>query len=60
MLMSGDIDFTRLAQRLREGGLAIYGFGESKALRSFRAVCHRFEALVNARSFKRKPGQHFI
>ena len=44
-LMSSDSDFTRLAQRLREGGLAVYGFGESKAPQAFRAACHRFETL---------------
>ena len=49
-LMSSDSDFTRLAQRLREGGLAVYGFGESKAPRSFRAACHRFETLGKARN----------
>ena len=27
-LVTSDSDFTRLAQRLREGGLAVYGFGE--------------------------------
>ena len=30
VLVSSDSDFTRLAQRLREGGFAVYGFGESK------------------------------
>ena len=27
-LVSSDSDFTRLAQRLREDGLVVYGFGE--------------------------------
>ena len=47
-LMSSDSDFTRLPQRLREGGLAVYGFGESKTSRSFRAACHRFETVGTA------------
>ena len=33
MLVSSDSDFTRLAQRLREGGFEVYGFGESKTPR---------------------------
>ena len=47
-LVSSDSDFTRLARRLREGGLAVYGFGESKAPRSFRAACLRFETVGKA------------
>ena len=43
--VASDSDFTRLAQRLREGGLAVYGFGESKAPQAFRAACQRFEVL---------------
>ena len=44
-LMSSDSDFTRLAQRLREGGFAVYGFGERKTPRAFRTACRRFEVL---------------
>ena len=29
-LVSSDSDFTRLATRIREAGLAVYGFGEKK------------------------------
>ena len=43
LLVSSDSDFTRLAQRLREGGIAVYGFGERKIPQAFRAACHRFE-----------------
>ena len=32
-LVSSDSDFTRLAQRLREDGLVVYGFGEHMTLR---------------------------
>ena len=35
-LVSSDSDFTRLAQRLREDGLAVYGFGERKTPEAFR------------------------
>ncbi len=42
LLMSADSDFIRLARRLREGGFAVFGFGESRTPRAFRAACHRF------------------
>jgi hypothetical protein len=41
-LVSSDSDFTRLAARLRENGLAVYGFGEAKTPESFRQACMRF------------------
>ena len=41
-LVSSDSDFTRLASRLREEGLAVYGFGEQKTPESFRQACKRF------------------
>ena len=44
-LISSDSDFTRLAQRLREGGFRVYGFGERKTPHAFRNACHRFEVL---------------
>ena len=48
VLVSSDSDFTRLAQRLREGGFAVYGFGESKTPRAFRSACHRFGTVGKA------------
>ena len=56
-LISSDSDFTRLAQRLREGGLAVYGFGESKTPGAFRAACHRFEIVGKGRNRVREPGE---
>jgi uncharacterized LabA/DUF88 family protein len=41
-LVSSDSDFTRLASRIREHGLRVYGFGEQKTAESFRQACHRF------------------
>ena len=41
-LVSSDSDFTRLAQRLREEGLTVYGFGESKTPEAFRTACDKF------------------
>jgi uncharacterized LabA/DUF88 family protein len=41
-LVSSDSDFTRLATRIREAGLAVYGFGEKKTPEAFVAACDRF------------------
>ncbi|MCB1552606.1 MAG: NYN domain-containing protein [Xanthomonadales bacterium] len=41
-LVSSDSDFTRLAQRIREGGCVVYGFGERKTPQPFVAACDRF------------------
>jgi NYN domain/OST-HTH/LOTUS domain len=41
-LVSSDSDFTRLAARIREQGLDVYGFGEQKTPESFRMACKRF------------------
>ncbi len=41
-LVSSDSDFTRLATRIREAGLAVYGFGEEKTPEAFRAACNKF------------------
>ena len=58
-LVSSDSDFTRLTQRLREDGLAVYGFGEHKTPVAFRNACSRFiyvENLMEAAPPKGKPG----
>lgn len=41
-LVSSDSDFTRLAQRLREGGMTVYGFGEQKTPDAFVQACNKF------------------
>jgi hypothetical protein len=41
-LVTSDSDFTRLAQRLREEGLLVYGFGEKKTPDAFRQACDKF------------------
>ncbi|MBA4098051.1 MAG: Maebl [Rhodospirillum sp.] len=41
-LISSDSDFTRLAARIREQGLDVFGFGERKTPESFRQACRRF------------------
>ncbi len=41
-LVSSDSDFTRLASRLREEGLTVFGFGEEKTPRPFVSACDKF------------------
>lgn len=41
-LVSSDSDFTRLATRIRESGLAVFGFGEKKTPVAFVAACDKF------------------
>ncbi|KAK4150992.1 NYN domain-containing protein [Chaetomidium leptoderma] len=41
-LVSSDSDFTRLAARIRESGLVVYGFGERKTPKPFVAACDKF------------------
>lgn len=41
-LVSSDSDFTRLASRIREEGLLVYGFGEEKTPKAFVSACDKF------------------
>jgi len=41
-IVSSDSDFTRLAARIREQGIDVFGFGEQKTPESFRQACRRF------------------
>src|SRR5881394_1414579 len=41
-IVSSDSDFTRLAARIRESGLTVYGFGERKTPKPFVAACDKF------------------
>lgn len=56
-LVSSDSDFTRLAQRIREEGLAVYGFGERKTPEPFVAACDKFiyTDLLRAHAGKKTP-----
>ncbi|MEV7529188.1 NYN domain-containing protein [Agrococcus sediminis] len=44
-IVSSDSDFTRLASRIRETGVTVYGFGERKTPASFRNACDQFTYL---------------
>ena len=41
-LVSSDSDFTRLATRLREAGMKVFGLGEQKTPSAFRSACDKF------------------
>jgi uncharacterized LabA/DUF88 family protein len=41
-LVSSDSDFTRLAARIRESGLVVYGFGEKKTPKALVSACDKF------------------
>ncbi|MBF6172298.1 NYN domain-containing protein [Nocardia blacklockiae] len=42
VIVSSDSDFTRLASRIRESGLTVYGFGQRKTPQPFVAACDKF------------------
>ena len=46
-LVSSDSDFTRLAARIREEGLTVYGFGERKTPKPFVSACDTFIYVEN-------------
>ena len=41
-IVSSDSDFTKLASRIREAGLFLYGFGERKTPKAFVSACDKF------------------
>lgn len=47
VIVSSDSDFTALANRIREEGLAVIGIGQSKTPDSLRNVCNRFILIEN-------------
>ncbi|MEX0279615.1 MAG: NYN domain-containing protein [Arenibacterium sp.] len=47
VLISSDSDFTRLASRIREQGLDVFGMGESKTPPAFKQACKRFIRVEN-------------
>ena len=60
-IVSSDSDFTKLASRIRESGLVVYGFGEKKTPQPFVSACDKFiytEVLISkeddSQSIKRK------
>ncbi len=41
-IVTSDSDFTKLASRIRESGLTVYGFGEKKTPSPFVSACDKF------------------
>ncbi len=60
-LVSSDSDFTKLATRLREAGVVVYGIGEKKTPNPFIVACDKFiyleilEIEEDSKGGKRKP-----
>ncbi|MBX9817992.1 MAG: NYN domain-containing protein [Burkholderiaceae bacterium] len=57
-LVSSDSDFTRLATRIREAGLLVYGFGKRSTPAAFQAACDKFiyTEILRAQPEEVKPG----
>ena len=55
-LVSSDSDFTRLASRVREEGLLVYGFGEKKTPKAFVSACDKF-IFTEVLRFQDEPDQ---
>lgn len=51
-IVSSDSDFTRLATRIREQGLMVFGFGEKKTPKAFVTACDKFTFVENFRPSK--------
>ncbi len=56
-LVTSDSDFTRLATRLRESGMVVYGFGQAKTPEPFVSACDRF---VYTEILRGKPNNEAI
>lgn len=54
-LVSSDSDFTRLAARIREQGVDVYGIGQQKTPEAFRQACTRF--IFTENFVAEEPGQ---
>ena len=62
-LVSSDSDFTRLASRIREAGLTVYGFGERKTPKPFISACDKFiftDILKSEEDAQEKPSKRLI
>lgn len=56
-IMSSDSDFMPLAQRIRQEGLPVYGFGGDKTPEAFKQACTRFidvNALIKVQGAEKK------
>ena len=56
-LVSSDSDFTKLASRLRESGMTVYGFGEPKTPKALVAACDKFVYLDVLRAAEKEQDE---
>src|SRR4051812_45375653 len=54
-IVSSDSDFTRLATRLREAGMKVFGIGEKKTPTPFISACDKFIYIEILKSIKQVP-----
>lgn len=56
-IVSSDSDFTRLAARIREAGLVVYGIGEEKTPKAFVSACDKFifSEVLRAKEDEQQP-----
>lgn len=57
VLVSSDSDFTRLASRIREHGLDVFGMGGQQTPEAFRKACKRFIFLENLALAEDSPAE---
>ena len=57
VLVSSDSDFTRLATRLREAGMKVYGMGEKKTPKPFIVACDKFVYIEVIRAAAKQAAQ---
>ncbi len=60
VIVSSDSDFTRLATRLRESGMTVYGLGRRNTPAAFVAACDRFIYLDLLRKEAPEPTPHEV
>ena len=54
VLVSSDSDITRLATRLREAGMKVYGMGEKKTPKPFIVACDKFVYIESLKAAERR------
>jgi len=59
-LVSSDSDFTRLAQRLREAGKNVIGFGRKQTPEPFVIACERFIYTENSINESNNPEEEIL
>ena len=59
-IVSSDSDFTRLASRIREQGVTVYGFGERKTNMAFIAACDKFTYFDVLNIEPEEPQESFV